>query len=101
MGLMGFAAGTSKGTDKGRLRKPNPQVNHLIVQYFNVLGVFGPQSSNLKYFFFPLKRLFNAPEFGKFGSSPLSAFSSGFFSPHLFFVQAYLLQLLPGLVIAS
>lgn len=49
---MGFAAGTNKETDKGRLRNANPQVNHLMVQYFNVSGVFGPQSSNLKYFFF-------------------------------------------------
>lgn len=90
MGLMGFAAGTNKGTDKGRLRKPNPLVNHLMVQYFNMLGFFGPQSSHLKYFF-PLKRLFNAPEFGKFGASPLSAFSPIFFpltcflSRHIYF----------------
>lgn len=50
MGFMGFAVGKSKGTDKGRLRQPNPLVNHLMIKYFNIFGFFGPQ--NLKYVFF-------------------------------------------------
>lgn len=79
MGLMGFAVAKSKGTDKGRPRKPNPLVNHLMIQYFNRSGFFWPSNSNLNSFFH-LKRLFNAPEFGKFVSPPLSAFSPFIFS---------------------